>query len=276
MKGAMTIFVRTPGPSPVKTRLAAGLLAMTLHAPVFQERLFAQTMVLQHELRDYRGVTESSNGMALRFDISVLPKDAIVHSARLEIFPSFEPMEERTDFKVMILKEPLDSQGQSGRADSLAMLSIHPGTRTWVSLDLASTLRAWRETSATNHGLAFKPSTEAAKVPWVVSSSEDKAHRPRLFVDYAMAGFGPLSISRQDAARICMCMNGRLTIQRSGAFSPVSWVISSLEGKRIQPPLAGATAEKAHLDMRGYPKGLYHVALRNKAGQTLHTRVLVD
>lgn len=252
------------------------LIAMTLHAPIFQKRLFAQSMTLQQGLRDYRGVTEFSNGMALRFDISVLPKDAIVHSARLEFFPSLEPMGETTDFKVLFLKEPLDSKGQSGLADSMAMLSVRPGTQTWVALDLAPTLRAWHNTPTTNHGLAFQPSTEVAKVPWIGSSSEDKAHRPRLFVNYTTVSSGPLSISRQDAARICMCVNGRLTIQRSGAFAPVNWVISSLEGKRIRPPLADATAEKAHLDMRGYPKGLYHVALRNMAGQTVHTRIMVD
>lgn len=180
------------------------------------------------------------------------------------------------DFKVLILKEPLDSQGRSGLADSIAVLSIRPGTRTWVALDLAPTLRVWHAAPTTNHGLALQPSTEVAEAPWIGSSSEDKAHRPRLFVNYTKVGSGPLSISRQEAARICMCMNGRLTIQRRGAFAPVSWVISSLEGKRIQPPSAGATAEVAHLDMRGYPKGVYHVTLRNKAGQSVHTRIMVD
>lgn len=252
------------------------LITLIFHSGILASRIFAQTMVLQQGLREYSGATEYSNGMTLRFDISVLPRDAIVHSARLELYPSAEPSGEGTEFKVLILREPLDSQGKPGMADSMTKWNLRPGTPTWAALDLAPTLKAWHDTPTSNHGLAFLPLTELDKAPWIGSSSEDKVHRPRLTIGYNTISSGPLSISRQDAARICMCLRGRLTIQKTGAFSPVNWVISSLEGKQIRPLLTDATAEAAHLDMRGYPKGLYHVALKNKAGQTLHTRIMVD
>lgn len=275
------------------------LSGLALPAAFFPSPLQALTLILQEGPGGGGIVRETPDGLSLRFDLSGLPPDAMLRSARLEVHPIPGASGENRTFAILAPREPsrmdqdLSRFGQepfgylqdAPRADSVGVLEMRPGWPGWIGSDVTAAVQAWLDDPLANHGLSLYPmegggddSTHtgpSTAIPWIRSAGRD-GRGPRLLVEYARPAFGAVSLSRQDIGKICMCMNGRLTIRRSDAFAPESWEISSLDGKRIRPPRADISGGAAEMDMTRFPKGLYHVALKDRAGRVLHTRIKVD
>lgn len=212
----------------------------------------------------------------IRFDLSSLPKDTKVNSAKLSLYAFDQPRAGGTTIDVFEILDPWEESetswynatsqkewqmGSGGSFSSVATTSYDYSSdlNVWHDIDVTNAVQKAVANPSENFGILLKMIATMKTVRYESSQSPNLEHRPKLVLDIESETSVKETKGIAQKAFTFLVQAGKLTLQ-SEISGLKEFQISSLSGKTL---LSGViSANQQSLDISAIPAGVYLISLR--------------